>query len=154
MSRKEELVKSVKRKLKRPLILNHQAASVAYELFRLVDEFGNEDLEINNLLDQFKIHLTQNALENISILQANYAIKLAGFTGDLEYEEIHKLYSLRDEIYALEYLGFSLPREKKKKLEDNLKSRLSKDRKKAIVAARQNVELWSKGLWWYSEFLA
>lgn len=64
---------------------------------------------------------------------------------------MHKLFSLCDEIYALECLGLKLDKIKKRKLEESLRSRFSQEKKNANIAAKQNVELWSNDLWWYKE---
>lgn len=153
MKEQHELIKSIEKKMGGSVKLPHQAATIAFEIFKLIIQEIKPNAKTKLLLKRFLEQLSIWELDDLHVIQANYAIRISNFKGKLEYEEMHKLFSLCDEIYALEYLGLKLDESKKKELEKSLKSIFSQEKKNATIAARQNVEFWNKNLWWYRENL-
>jgi len=146
-----ELIETIKNKIDVQIKLPHQAATIAFELFLLIIRDVKSEGKVEALLNFFFEQLPIWKLENLTNIQADYAISIAAYNGKLNYEEMHKLFSLCDEIYALEYLGLKIDETKRKELEDKLRYRFSNEKRKAHVAAKQNVEFWNNGLWWYKE---
>lgn len=85
--------------------------------------------------------------------QARYAKSLASSPGKLLYEEMHKLFSLCDEIRALRYLGLATATAEYEELEAALRERFSTEREKAKLVAQDKAEIWNRDSWWYAENL-
>ena len=113
----KDLIKSIENKLETPVKLTHQAATIAFELFMLMIREIKPDTKVQHLFGRFFEQLSVWGLEDLIEIQADYAIRISSYNGKLEYEEMHKLFSLCDEIYALECLGQKLDKIKKRKLE-------------------------------------
>lgn len=90
---------------------------------------------------------------NVAARQAEYALKPAESKSDLEYEEMHKLFSLCDEIYALDFLGLPLDVSLRRRFEQGVMRRFERERQKARNVAADKYEWWKEGIWWYDENL-
>ncbi len=151
MKQRNKLIESIEKEINASVALPHQAATIGFELFLLIIDERKHNAQLDLLLKLYLEKLPIWGFDNLHVILANYAILISSFNGELEYEEMHKLFSLCDEIYALDYLGLNLNEEKKNELNKSLRLRFSIQRKIAKIAAIRNVESWSKELWWYKE---
>ncbi len=85
-----------------PVKWPHQVTTIALELFLLLIHSKKTDQDVKSLRASFLALLPVWKFEDITNIQANYAIRIADEKGQLEYEEMHKIFSLCDEIHALE----------------------------------------------------
>ncbi|MEM7105929.1 MAG: hypothetical protein AAF502_22530 [Bacteroidota bacterium] len=151
---KKRLIKSVEKRMNGMVKLPHNASTIAYELFVLSYCFKQEnDPEVKMLREVFLEKLKDWAFNDLLKRQVNYAIKLATANGRLEYEEMHKLLSLCDEIHALEYFGLYFDPILKQEYEEAVRNRFSNEKLKAKMTAIDKVEDWQKQFWWYKENL-
>lgn len=93
-------------------------------------------------------------LDDLVSRQMLYAIRIAQTAGKIEYEEMHKLFSLCDEIYALRKLGLAAASEMEREFETAIRQRFRKESAKARAAAEDRADEWNRKLWWYAENLA
>ena len=133
--------------------LPHQAAAIAMEIFLLSVGRGAADSEVRSLVARFIEILPVWGMPDLLALQMSYAQTLAEAKGQLEYEEMHKLFSLRDEIRAMRTLGLAADEQDVVELDTALRSRFSADPKKARLVAEDRVEGWNRDSWWYAENL-
>lgn len=152
MNTVEDRVIFVHQKLERDRVLPGDASEIAYNIYALAVCFKLTE-EVEKLKSDFVPRLLYWNLENILETQINYAIRLADFSGKLEYEEMHKLFSLCDEIYALEFIGLTVDDKKKMTFLNSLRNRFKLENKKAKLVCEDKVEDWKKDLWWYKENL-
>ena len=75
-----------------PVKLPHQASTIAYLLFSLLVRLEKRDDKVKALSKKFLELLPVWGFEDLTTLQADYAIRIANYEGELEYEEIHKLF--------------------------------------------------------------
>ena len=154
MMNKKSLIKSVQEGLTRDIKLPHQACSIAYEIFLLGYALKLEgDSDVKGLITAFVTSLSNWELDDLLIRQVGYAIRLAEADGKLEYEEMHKLFSLCDEIYALEFIGLNFDNDLKIDFEESIRRRFTQEKKKAKLVSEDKAENWQKELWWYKESL-
>ena len=148
----ERKIKFIEKEIQKDKQMPHLASVVAFEFFLLIYILKEKDeKKIRKLYSVFINQLSNWNLENLLDRQIEYAIKLADSEGKLEYEEMHKLFSLCDEIYALETLGFTKNKKYKLTLEEALKKRFLKEKKKAKLVSEDKVDNWRKELWWYKD---
>ena len=140
-------LKEIKRKLKQESCMPFQASSIAQTLFLENEQNNNEDTV--KLISLFLNKLIEWDLERLWFKQLNYGKAIADSEFDLEYEEMHKLYSLCDEIYCLEKIGLKTNENIKKEFFESIQNRLQKESKKAKLVAEDKIEDWNKDLWWY-----
>jgi hypothetical protein len=154
MQNEDELIQDTDDALGRPLGLPHQAASIAMNLFLLSQVYGlAEDPRVRDLGRRFKTAVQGAGLESVLSSQLRYAIRLASAPGRLMFEEIHKLFSLCDEVHALRALGFAADTQLLADFEASVSSRFAAQRADACVAAEHDVEPWSRNLWWFANNL-
>jgi len=152
MRDKDTLLNSVQKKLEGTVRLPHQACVIGYELFLLAYLLKlDKDPQVNNLISTFTYRLPTWGLKELLNRQVNYAIRIAESEYNLEYEEMHKLLSLCDEIYALEYIGLNFDENLKNHYEESIRKRFSKQREKAKIVTEDKAEDWQRELWWYKE---
>jgi hypothetical protein len=113
MSRtKAELLEELQHKLQVPPRLPGSAAELGYEVFLLSKELQScNDPDGARLTRTYHEYVTNHKCFGMVQNQIEYAIRLASDQGDLLYEEMSKLFSLRDEIEALKTLGYVGDRE-------------------------------------------
>ena len=85
--------------------------------------------------------------------QMSYAQRLADSEGPLLYEEMHKLFSLRDEIHAMRVLGLPADDGALAAVDAALRRRFAAESNKARLVAEDMVERWNRELWWYARNL-
>src|SRR5947209_7012692 len=106
MTQKDELVASVSGKLAKQPELPYQAAALGYQLHMLMVCYGGDrDEELKGLAGAFRAYIENHHLEELVANQIEYVSRLINSGRKLEYEEIHKIFSLCDEIEALRRLG-------------------------------------------------
>lgn len=152
MRDKDTLIKGVQKKLEGSVRLPHQACVIGYDLFLLAHLLKlRSDPQVKDLISTFIHSLPTWSLNDILNRQVNYAIRIAESEDNLEYEEMHKLLSLCDEIYALEYIGLNFDKNLKNRYEESIRKRFSIEQKKARMASEDKVEDWQREFWWYKE---
>lgn len=150
----DELLDATGRELSRPLRLPHQAATVAMNLFLLTQVHGlAEDPRVTALQDRFHEALGDRSLDTVLADQLDYASRLATAPGPLLYEEMHKLFSLADEIHALRGLGGVADDVRLRRFDSELRIRLAAQAGPAHLVAEDRAEDWNRDLWWYAENL-
>lgn len=146
----EEEIRSMMKKTSTQFNSMHQAASMALELYLLTLKIDDANL-VEELKSYYLDALKRSNMITVFDNQVDYAIRLSLRDSDLIYEEMHKLFSLCEEIEAMRILGLKINAEKIDRLNDSLRHRFSSQRKMAKAAAHNNVEEWSKGYWWYAD---
>jgi hypothetical protein len=148
----DELLDATRRGLARPLRLPHQAAVVAMNLFLLTRVHGQAgDPRVTALQGRFREALGDRSLDEVLANQVDYASRLAAAPGPLEYEEMHKLFSLADDVHAMRSLGGTADEARLRRFGSDLRARFAAQRKLARQVAGDRVEDWNRGLWWYAE---
>ena len=141
---------SLSERIQKPTALPHEAAALGAEIFRLVaktPDQGDILLTFFEALDRWGLpHLVQH--------QADYAIRLAHDQNDLIYEEMHKLFSLLDEIHSLQQIGLAISKHKEDELKLAVRSRFKLQSSMAKLVAQDRLEDWCSDLWWFRENLA
>ena len=154
MNDKSELINSIEDRLNANVRLPHQACSIAYDINVLIRKHGlSNNNHIQELATKFVSLLPEWELEDLIVRQVQYAQRIADYDGTLEYEEMHKLFSLCDEIQSLEDLGLDFNENLKKEFEESIRSRFVREKRKAKLVAEDKNEKWKNGFWWYRENL-
>jgi hypothetical protein len=153
MSTKDSQIERIQRALDRGASRPHQASAIAMEIFRLRLDRGDADAAVRALVARFVGALPAWGMADLIARQMHYARTLAESNGALEYEEMHKLFSLCDEIRALQALGLAADRPARESLETALRARFSAERKKARMVAEDKAEVWNRDAFWYTENL-
>jgi hypothetical protein len=102
--------------------------------------------EKTSLTSRFKEFIEKTLHQKILENQIEYALRLMKYNVHLEYEEIHKLYSLADEIFALDNLGILV--DVYIDFEQSFKKFLREEPRTKMVA-KDKFENWKKDWWWY-----
>jgi hypothetical protein len=150
-----QLLDGVRRALERPFRLAHQAGAVAMDLFCLRSLHGlTDDPQVDALVAKFGERLREAELDDLLHHQMRYAVRLASATGPLSYEEMHKLFSLCDQIHAIRSLGLPLESPPIGDFDAAVHDRFAAQRRTAVLVAEDRAEWWNRELWWYAEKLA
>lgn len=148
------MVESIKPRLEGVDTERREALEIADDLFDLQFKHGlSNDDRVRELVSVFKKNLKDWDLEDLLEREVNYAIRLGDAPGELIYEEMHKLFCLCDDIFALEYLGLLMGKQKKQEYEEAVKGRFRRERKRAKLVAEDKADEWSKEFWWYKQNL-
>jgi hypothetical protein len=131
----------------------YQASAVAMSLFLLTHVHGLGSSERVTKLRQRLDSAVRDAELDVLPNQVRYATSLAEAKGPLEYEELHKLFSLLDDIHALRQLGFTIDAHLIEDMEHAVRARFATQQRAARMAAEDRVEDWNRALWWYAELL-
>jgi hypothetical protein len=136
-------------------LLPDQFSSIILSLYLF--QLKTPSIEENEKVQQI-ISLIQRKIDNKNIHLANsqmdYAIRLSDSRFDLEYEEMHKLFSLLNQIYAIEKMGFTIDVNKKNEFEKSVRTRFEKEHQKARLVAEDKFDDWNQHLWWFAENLS
>jgi hypothetical protein len=149
----EELIADTSTALARPMVSRHIASALAMNVF-LLSNAASDDQRVGELRARLDDAVDRAGFGDLAATQAIYAIRLASARGRLEYEEMHKLLSLANEIHALRVLGFPLDDDRIQELDAALRDRFATQRREARMAAEDKVEDWNRRLWWFAENLA
>lgn len=132
--------------------LPHQASSLAMNLFRLSHVYRlADDPRVRPMVLRFLELLTEPRFSDLLEQQIEYAMRIAQSRGSILYEEMFKIFSLCNEIHALQVLGLKVEREVCDAYERALRDRFSEQREDARHAAARFLEDWNRDLWWYVE---
>lgn len=131
----------------------HKAGSIGSELYELRLQAECDEGQLQELVNRFLNRLSDWGLNNLLAIQVGYARDLAASPGALEYEEMHKLFSLCDEVWALQVIGVSSDGANLTELESSVKDRFLREPRKARLVAEDRVKEWNRDYWWYSETL-
>jgi hypothetical protein len=139
--------------LKGNKILPYQFSIMISEIYQIKLSGTSNESEIDGIVSVIKNKVLEMKVD-LATTQMNYAINLATAKGDLLYEEMHKLFSLRNEIFALEEMGFSCNESLKKDVDNALMYRFKKEPQKAKMVAEDKLKDWNCDLWWYKNNLS
>ena len=132
----------------------HQAAAIAYEIVEYAHVYGKAGVaSYGALKEQFSAAVRAWGFTDLLEHQIRYAIRIARSSGKLEYEEMHKLFSLCGEIAALRWLGLRADPVLKEELEETLRFRFALEQRKAHLVAQDRSASWTRHWWWYKENL-
>lgn len=140
--------------MRRPTSTAHQAASLGYEIYaslRTSDLWDSDDA--GTLSVEFRSALRQWGLDDLLSHQMQYAIRLAEHPSELLYEEMHKLYSLCDEIRALQELGLVADEALTQKIDAAVARCFQREARKARLVAEDRLKGWKSEWWWYATVL-
>jgi hypothetical protein len=143
------LSKSISEQLSKPLQDRHRAAALAYDICALA-HLANEGSGVRELQAAFMQALKEANLSDVLSNHIDYAVSLATCKRNLEYEEMHKLFSLCDEIEALQSIGIIASEDSIAALRGALTDRFQMERSKARLVAEDRLEGWKREWWWYS----
>ncbi|MCG3192159.1 MAG: hypothetical protein DIJKHBIC_01395 [Thermoanaerobaculia bacterium] len=87
---------------------------------------------------------------NLASRQVAYAARLARYPGELLYEEMHKLFSLSDEVESMLELDMSLTLDEKQDWLSAIRERLEREPEKARLVAEDTAKGWNADWWWHS----
>lgn len=141
----------IRRRLAKDAVLPYQAAAVGMEVFTLTTELVHSDA--CSLISDFMSALQRWELQDVLENQVNYAVRLARDAHDLLYEEMHKLFSLLDEIHALRTIGLTVAPRAIEELNSAVRTRFEMQASVAALVAKDRVEDWCQTLWWYADNL-
>jgi hypothetical protein len=148
-----ELVAEIERELAVPLKSRHTAAVLAARIHRLTLSHPLASA-IGGRLEKLLVESIQaSGLGDVLGKHIEYAKRLAMASGELEYEEMHKLFSLRDEIEALGAILGSLDEQARGAVDGALRHRFAVEPRKASLVAEDRLEDWKARWWWYEENL-
>lgn len=132
-------------------LLAHQAAAIGLQLHKLQSRLGVAmDRRVEGLMNRYLSLLPAWGLEDLLQRQTDYAIEIASAEGALEYEEMHKLFSLCDEISALQALGLKSDSAQRSRLEAAVRQRFDVQRRVAQLVAEDRAEGRSTDKWWFA----
>lgn len=151
MESPDELRESIEAQLSRPLGRPHFAAALAYDIVELLARCGNgAEPDGAQYRSRFLDSLQREGITDLVGEQVAYALRLASYDGDLGYEEMHKLFSLCDEIEALRALGLMFSDGDRRALMSALEQRFGREPRKARLVAEDRWEEWKREWWWYA----
>jgi hypothetical protein len=144
------LLKQAKRQLSRPWRTGADAAEITLLLYLLSEVCGLADHpRVAELRERFRQDCGGWSGDPLLASRVEYASRLANST--LMMEEMFKLFSLLDEIQALQALGFSVDEPRFRQLEADLRVRFKAQGHIAGMAALAGAEEWNRSRWWYAE---
>ncbi len=124
------------------------------DLYLLLRSNGGQDqVEVRRLVARFMDSLPVWGMEDVLANQVEYARRLASAPGELLYEEMHKLFSLCDDVRALRELGLTIGAKELEEMEAALRARFSAEPRHARQVAEDAVEDWNRDWWWYADNL-
>lgn len=146
----DRLIKQTRRELARPVTAKGGAALITLRLYLLSDVCRlADDPRVTELRDLFRENSGGWSGDELLASQVEYASRLAN--SPLMMEEMFKLFSLLDEIHALQALGFSVDEPVFRRLEADLRVRFRAQGAIAGMAALARAEEWNRSRWWYAE---
>jgi hypothetical protein len=129
-----------------------EAAERAVRLFEWSSAAASRAQGWQMLAQQLRKSLQQAGFQDLLQDRIQYVSRMTEPSGELLYEEMHKLLSLREQIEALLAL---LPEEREQHeladLDDGVRAALDANRRTArLVAEDRDDEFW-RNFWWYEE---
>jgi len=147
----EAAVARVMTAIRRPMNSHHQISSIGLDVYRLAAFHPKVEAEVSQAVLQFR-KICDDFDPELVAHQMRYAVRIADAEGPLLYEELHKLFSLCDEIHAMIALGLNANAELAATFEDAVRRRLLKiQRREARMVAQDKSAPWKASWWWYVE---
>jgi hypothetical protein len=149
MSQLDRLPSHVREQLERPPHNRGQAAVLVRTLVEWLDAQSMSIAGCKEIVDAVRQYCATYGFDDLLANQMAYAVRLASAPRDLEYEEIHKLFSLCDEIEALRLFGFDVSEPQDSELFQAITGRFQRQPTKAKQVAK---EIWKNRVpnrWWY-----
>ena len=154
METTDDLMRATEAALRQPALPPYRLSSIALRLYLLTAVHHLADVaRVARMRQQFHDALARAEAPDVLTHQIRYALRLANAPGPLIYEEMHKLFSLCDEIHALRSLGLPADDALLRQFDRDVRRRFAAQPNEARLAAEYNVADWSRPLWWYAENL-
>lgn len=148
----EDLIDQARLALSRRSRRAADASAAAKALFLLEVYDRGEDPRVIDLRERF--HETFGGMEGEMLpSRIRYASRLAMPPGELIYEEMHKLFSLLDEVYALRAMGYSADEATLQQMDADVRARFAAQPKMARFVAEDKAKEWNRSCWWYADNL-
>ncbi len=147
MTTNEELRTEIKRSLARGFRNRHDAAALSYDICKFALETGKELAA--ELSEEFRARVSQLSSEDILEQHIEYVVALATTERYLLYEELHKVFSLCDEIEALRFVGYSIDVQRLEQLNAALRDLFGREADRSRMVAEDKCEPWKSDWWWY-----
>jgi hypothetical protein len=123
---------------------------LAEDIFKYFSVSTISEEEKNSIKEEYLLSLGRWGKVNLINSTIGYAIRLMNSDSLLEYEEIHKLYSLFDAIYSMENIGlYPDPVLKKIYTQTQNEFILKKEYERSKLVAQDKIENWKKKWEWY-----
>ncbi len=134
---------------------HYQASWEGMALYQMLS--GNYGYQVSSTDERSLKTLFSRTIEELGFSdllehQVEYVVRLSQHPGKLEYEEMSKLFSLANEVYALQQLRSTPSIELSDQCDAALRDRFQRQTGLAKAVAVARVEPWSASLWWFSEF--
>lgn len=142
----ETIINEIRRTLEKTEVLPHEASTLGYEMFFL--KYVTKDENSDALIERFKKAIQRWDLTRLITIQEEYICRIIN-AEHIEYEEIHKVFSLCEEIYALEKVGLNIEENERRKFKEQFELFLRTERKRTAMVAQERKRDWSKDLWFY-----
>lgn len=147
-----ESIVNIEELLRRRFRSHREVAEAGMKIFLLTQgKSGSHADCVAMFREKFLRAVDDSGLGDVLVDRIEYAARLAGYGGDLGYEEMHKLFSLAAEIYVLRQFGLQFSAPDLENLENVMRGRFSKQRRAARMTAEDKVEEWNRELWWFRE---
>ena len=122
----DKLAKEIIQRLNGPIRLYANMANIAAEIFYLKNVLGCNSEVMADVMQIFHQRIVELEFDEILNHQMQYANRLIGYKGKLEFEEINKIKSICDEIHALKMLDFKADDEIELEFKNNI-NKISKN---------------------------
>jgi hypothetical protein len=149
----EDLIDDARRALARVPRRPADASVAAEALFLLEAVYGrDEDPRVIDLRERF--HETLGGIEAEMLpSRVRHVSRLASAPGELIYEEMHKLFSLLDEVHALHAMGYSSDQAAQQQMDADVLARFATQDEMTRLIAEDKVKGWNRSCWWYAHSL-
>ena len=145
---RDELLDEINQGLcKPPLYIGHPAA-IGRAIYKLLFGYGRTGAkEQKHWQSAYRAYLKAHSSEDVAKNQIDYALRLIDAKRGLMYEEIHKLFSLIDEIEALKRMGIKVDEAAYSGLQSEFRKWCDRQRKNARLVAEDKAQDWNRS-WW------
>ena len=131
-----------------PFSLPREAASIALILYLELHD-GLEKEEFERLKGKFLRAVASSQVgEDLLPSRVRYARRLATDENELIYEELHKLFSLCENIFVLTWLGFEIEDDVYAGYVADVKQRLMDQKRSAKLVAEDKSTIRDEKYWW------
>jgi hypothetical protein len=141
----------IRRKMVNPPRHYYQVAALGYEVYCLTR--NHEPSDTDQVIREYRDYVNKYGYRDVIGHQMAYAIRLVQREDTLLDEEVHKLFSLCDEIESLQRLGLVVNEAEVARFQIELRAWFSNNSRIAHLVAKDLIEDWKKGWWWYAENL-
>jgi hypothetical protein len=125
----------------------HEAAALSYDICKCAHEIDRKFA--GEVSEEFRARARELSSEDILDSHIEYVVTLATAKRKLLYEELHKVFSLSDEIEALRFMGYEIDPRRLEQLNAALRALFARDAVRVRMVAEDRYEPWKSDWWWY-----